>query len=84
MLDSTLDDARSKNYVKIVSSQRLSHAGLPAIRSQVLDTRKPETATVSLCVMVGNGLAFTMVTAAPSAIQSDVAEDFLSSLSAKR
>lgn len=83
MLDSTLDDARSKKYIKIASSKQLSHAGLPAIRSHILDTRQPETATISLTILTGNTLVLALVISTPKLIDSNEAKEFLNSLKTK-
>ena len=80
MLDSTLDDARSKRYVRIESSQRTAHQNLPAIRSHLLDSRKPATESVSLAVLAGPNIVFVQVTTPGGAAQSTASADFLESL----
>ncbi len=84
LLDITLDDARSKSYVKIISTERVSLAGSPAMKSHVLDTRQPQTATKSLAVISGHSIAITMVTASPDTVESDAANDFLNSLNTQK
>lgn len=80
MLDSTLDDARSKNFIKIKSSKRTAHQNLSAIRSHLLDSRKPETETIGMAVLAGRNIIVVQVTAPPSSAQSKASTDFVSSL----
>lgn len=80
MLDSTLDDARSKRYMKIKSSRRTTHGKLPSIRSHLLDSRRPETESVSLAVLAGQNLVVVQVTAPEGSAQSRASADFLESL----
>lgn len=79
ILDSTLDDSRSKNYIKIKSSKRKIFKNLPAIQSQILDSRKPETETDSLSVIADRYLFVVTVTAQPSPVKEKIAADFLNS-----
>ncbi len=80
ILDSTLDYARSKNFIKIKSSKRTTHQNLPAIRNHLLDSRKPETETISMAVLVDRNIILVQVTAPPSSAQSKASTDFLNSL----
>jgi len=80
MLVSTLDDARSKNLIKIKSSKRTTHQNLPAIRSHLLDSRKPETESIGVTVLADRSIIVVQVTAPPSSAQSKVSTDFLNSL----
>ncbi|HEY0664267.1 MAG TPA: hypothetical protein VGD18_06640 [Thiobacillaceae bacterium] len=80
MLDSTLDDARSKPFMKIRSSSRTTRNGLPAIRSHLLDTRKPKTETVSEAILADGHMIVAQVTAPAGSAQSRASADFLASL----
>lgn len=80
MLDSTLDDARSKTFIKIKSSKRTTQHNLPAIRNHLLDSRKPETETISMAVLADRNMIVVQVTAPPSSTHSRAATDFLNSL----
>lgn len=80
MLDSTLDDARSKKFMKVKSSKRTTLQKLPAIRNHLLDTRKPATESISTAVLADANLIVVQVTAPQSAAQSRAATDFLNSL----
>lgn len=80
MLDSTLDDARSKKFMKIKSSKRTTLQNLPAIRNHLLDSRKPQTESISTVVLADGNLIVVQVTAPQSSAQSKAATDFLNSL----
>ena len=80
MLDSTLDDARSKKFMKVKSSKRTTLQSLPAIRNHLLDSRKPETESISTAVLADANLIIVQVTAPPTSAQSREATDFLQSL----
>ena len=82
-LDSTLDDARSKKYIKIKSSKVGSHQKYSAIRSNILDTRKPNTTSVSLAVITDDGMILIMATTPPALEKSKTVSAFLNSLSIK-
>lgn len=79
-LDSTLDYARSKKYIKIKTSHIITHQKLPAIRSHILDTRKPNTTSISLAVLTQNGMVIIMATTPPALEKSKTVNNFLSSL----
>lgn len=80
MLDSTLDDARSKDFIRIKSSERTMHEGLPSIRSHLLDSRKPRTESVSVAALADRNIVVVQVTAPANGAQSKTAADFLNSL----
>jgi hypothetical protein len=80
MLDSTLDDARSKNFIKIKSSKRTTHQNFPAMRSHLLDSRKPQTESIGMAILAGPNIIVVQVTAPPSSAQSKTSTDFLNSL----
>lgn len=80
ILDSTLDDARSKNFIKIKSSKQTTYQNFPAIRNHLLDSRKSETETISMAVLADRNIILIQVTALPSLAQSKAATEFLNSL----
>jgi hypothetical protein len=79
-LDSTLDDARSKSFMNIKSSQRETHQNLPAVRNHLLDSRKPPTESVITAVLASPNMIVIQVTAPLSGAQSKTSTDFLASL----
>ena len=83
-LDSTLDDARSKKYIKIKTSNTITHQKLPAIRTHILDTRKPNTTSISLAVLTEDGMVLIMATTPPELEKSKIVNGFLSSLNVKK
>jgi hypothetical protein len=80
MLDSTLDDARSKHFITIKSSERTMHEGLPSIRSHLVDSRKPRTESVSVAALADRNIVVVQVTAPANGAQSKTSTDFLNSL----
>jgi hypothetical protein len=80
MLDSTLDDARSKSYMKIVSSKQTRYQNHPAIRTHLLDARKPETESSILSVLVDRYMISALVVAAAGQGESKSTTDFLNSV----
>jgi hypothetical protein len=80
MLDSTLDDARSKKFMKIKSSKRTTQHNLPASRNHLLDSRKPETETISMAVLADRNMIVVQVTAPQGSAKSRASTDFLNSL----
>jgi len=80
MLDSTLDDARSKKFMKVKSSKRTTLQNLPAIRNHLLDSREPATESTSTAVLADANLIVVQVTGPQNSAQSKAATDFLNSL----
>ena len=80
MLDSTLDDARSKSYMKIVSSNQTRYQNHPAIRAHLLDTRKPETESFTVSIFVDRYLISALVVAATGQGKPKSTSDFLDSV----
>jgi hypothetical protein len=80
MLDSTLDDARSKHFIRIKSSERAMHEGLPSIRSHLLDSRKPRTEAITVAALADRTIVVVQVTAPAHRAQSKASTDFLNSL----
>lgn len=80
MLDSTLDDARSKNFIKIKSGKRTTYQNFPAIRIHTLDSRKPQTESIGMAALAERNLIVVLVTGPPSSAKAKAPTDFLNSL----
>jgi hypothetical protein len=80
ILDSTLDDARSKSHMKIKSSARMTYEHFPAMRTHLVDSRNPQMDSIITATLAGRNMVVIQVTAPPGSAQSEASANFMNSL----
>lgn len=79
-LASTADDARSKPYMNIEYIKPFTHEGIQAIEMKLLDTRQPQTITMSRSYYKSGRLWNSLVVIPRDKFPSKEANEFLNSL----